>query len=253
MAHDHFRDRIPGTPRFKEKDKKKPLGTEPFFPNFLLKEWIVGSLFLVAFVLWIIFNPVHLTDPADPNPSGFIPMPDWYFLFLYQLLKYFPGDMVWMGTVVVPGVASTLLIIAPWLDNSKARHPFKRPVATTAMTLAVLLCIWLTYEAEVQHEDALAHAPKPVDKSEMPVDTALVDEGDAGAKTFQASCAGCHGTDLKGVAGPYLLGIGNKYDAAQLEEVITKGFPPLMPPGGGITDKAKIAEVATWLSKQKQK
>jgi menaquinol-cytochrome c reductase cytochrome b/c subunit len=253
MAHDHFRERIPGTPRFKEKEKKKPLGTEPFFPNFLLKEWIVGSLFLVAFILWIIFNPVHLTDVADPNPSGFIPMPDWYFLFLYQLLKYFPGDMVWMGTVVVPGVASILLILAPWLDNSKARHPFKRPVATSAMVLTLLLMIWLTYEAEVQHEEVLAHAPKPVDKSEMPADTTIVDPNDPGAEVFKQSCAGCHGQDLKGTMGPYLLGVGNKYDAAKLEEVITKGFPPNMPPGGGLADKQKIKQVAEWLAKQKQK
>jgi menaquinol-cytochrome c reductase cytochrome b/c subunit len=252
MGQDFFRDRIPGTPRFREKDKKKPLGTEPFWPNFLLKEWIVGALFLVAFTIWIIFNPVHLTDMADPNPSGFIPMPDWYFLFLYQLLKYFPGEMVWMGTVVVPGIAITLLILAPWLDNSKARHPFKRPVATSAMVLTLLLMIWLTYEAEVQHEEALAHAPKKIDKSAMPADTAIVDEGDPGAKIYSQACAGCHGADLKGQLGPFLLGIGNKYDAAKLEEVITKGFPPNMPAGGGLAKKEDIKAVAEWLAKQKQ-
>jgi len=253
MGHDHFRERIPGTPRFKEKDKKKPLGSEPFFPNFLLKEWIVGSLFLVAFTLWIIFNPVHLTAVADPNPSGFIPMPDWYFLFLYQLLKYFPGDTLWMGTVVIPGVAVTLLILAPWLDTSKARHPFKRPVATTSMVLTLLLMIWMTYEAQVQYEEHLAALPKPVDKSAMPADTALVDEADPGAKIYAQTCAGCHAPDLKGGMGPYLLGVGNKHDAAKIEELITAGFPPNMPPGGGLSKPEDIKAVSAWLAKQKQK
>ncbi|HEU4963256.1 MAG TPA: c-type cytochrome [Bacilli bacterium] len=253
MGHDHFRDRIPGTPRHKEKDKQKPLGFEPFFPNFLLKEWIVGSLFLVAFVIWIINNPVELTDMADPNDTSFIPVPDWYFLFLYQLLKYFPGSVVWVGSVILPGIVSGLLILAPWLDNSKARHPFKRPMATWGMVLTLMLMIWMTYEAEAQHHDALEHAPKKVDPSEMPADTAIVNPDAEGAQLFAGTCAGCHGADLKGQLGPYLLGVGNKMDAAKLEETITKGFPPNMPPGGGIGDPAKIKTIAEWLSQQKQK
>ena len=252
MAHDHFRERIPGTPRFKEKDKKRPIGTEPFFPNFLLKEWIVGALFLVAFMLWIIFNPVHLGPAADPSASDFIPMPDWYFYFLYQLLKYFPGDYLWVGAVVVPGIAVTLLVLAPWLDNSKVRHPFKRPVATSAMVLTLLLMIWQTYEAHVMHEQALAHAPQPK-KVELPADTAIVAPDDPAAQLFATSCSACHGADLTGNMGPMLLGIGNKYDAAKLEEVITKGFPPNMPPKGGLTSYADIKAVSAWLAQQKQK
>lgn len=252
MAHDHFRDRIPGTPRPREKDKNKPIGYEPFFPNFLLKEWIVGSLFLVAFVIWIINNPVHLTDVADPNDTSFIPMPDWYFLFLYQLLKYFPGSYVWIGSVVLPGIASTLLILAPWLDTSKARHPFKRPIATSSMVLTLLLMIWMTYEAEVQHHEALEKQPKKVDNSAMPADTAIVEPEHEGAQIYANSCAGCHAADLKGSLGPYLLGVGNKYDAAGLEAAITKGFPPNMPPGGGLSDPEQIKKVSEWLSLQKQ-
>jgi menaquinol-cytochrome c reductase cytochrome b/c subunit len=252
MAHDHFRDRIPGTPRFREKDKKKPIGTEPFFPNFLLKEWIVGSLFLVAFMLWIIFNPVELGPKADPTDTSFTPMPDWYFYFLYQLLKYFPGDVLWVGSVVVPGVAMTLLALAPWLDNSKARHPFKRPGATISMVVTLLLMIWMTYEAKVQHEEHLASQPKKP-KQELPTDTTVVDEADPGAKVYAASCAGCHGADLKGQLGPMLLGIGNKYDEAKLVEVITKGFPPNMPPKGGLAKDEDVKAVSAWLAKQKQK
>ena len=55
----------------RKKIKNKPIGTEPFFPNFLLKEWIVGALFLVAFMLWIVFNPVELTDVANPSDSSY--------------------------------------------------------------------------------------------------------------------------------------------------------------------------------------
>ncbi|MGZ4030982.1 MAG: c-type cytochrome [Tumebacillaceae bacterium] len=253
MAHEHFRERIPGTPRFKDKDKNKPIGFEPFFPNFLLKEWIVGSLFLVAFILWIIFNPVELTDMANPSDTSFIPVPDWYFLFLYELLKYFTGQWVWVGTFVLPGVAATLLILAPWLDTSKARHPWKRPVATASMVLTLLLMIQQTYEAHAIHEEALATAPKKVSKAAMPADVAIVDANDPGAKIFAQTCAGCHGADLKGQIGPFLLGVGNKYAPDKLLATVSKGFPPNMPPAGGLTDQNQIKQVVAWLSKQKQK
>lgn len=253
MAHEHFRTRIPGTPRFKEKDKNKPVGTEPFFPNFLLKEWIVGSLFLVAFIIWIIFNPVELSDVANPADSSYTPMPDWYFYFLYQLLKYFPGNVVWLGSVVLPGIAATLLALAPWLDNSKVRHPFKRPVATTAMMVSLLLMIWMTYEAHVQHEEHLAAQPKKQSTADMPADTTIVDANDPGAKIFATSCAGCHGADLKGQIGPFLVGVGNKMDEAKLVDTITKGFPPNMPPKGGLSKDEDVKAVAAWLAKQKQK
>ena len=103
-------------------------------------------------MLWIVFNPVDLGDKANPDDTSFIPVPDWYFLFLYQTLKYYPGSNIVVGTVLVPMVASLLLLFTPWLDTSKTRHPYKRPLATGAMVLTTLLTIWLTNEAAVQHQ-----------------------------------------------------------------------------------------------------
>ncbi len=73
-----------------------------------------------------------LGDLADPNNTNFIPIPDWYFLFLYQLLKFewAGGPFIVIGTVVIPGIAFTALLLAPWLDRSKERRPLKRPIAT---------------------------------------------------------------------------------------------------------------------------
>ncbi|GAX89753.1 menaquinol-cytochrome c reductase cytochrome b/c subunit [Effusibacillus lacus] len=250
MADQSGKERIPGVPRYRKPKDMPTNGTEPFFPNFLLKEWIVGSVLLVAFILWIVFNPVELAAVADPSDTSFIPVPDWYFLFLYQLLKYIPGDYVWLGTVVIPGIAMTLLALAPWLDRRKARHPFKRPIATGAMIVAVIFMAWLTREAEVQHEAALAKNP-PKKKVELPKDTAIVDQADPAAKTFGTSCASCHGAELKGQLGPALLGIGNKYTPEQIEEIIKNGKPPGMP--GGLVKGDDAKKLAEWLGKQKQK
>ncbi|WP_018133266.1 menaquinol-cytochrome c reductase cytochrome b/c subunit [Effusibacillus pohliae] len=246
----HDKERIPGVPRYRRPKDMPHDGTEPFFPNFLLKEWIVGSVVLVAFIIWIIFNPVELQSVADPTDTSFIPVPDWYFLFLYQLLKYIPGDYIWLGTVVIPLIATLLLMLAPWLDRRKARHPFKRPIATWSMVLAIVFMGWLTYEAHTQHEAALAKNP-PKKKVELPKDTAIVDQNDPMYKQFSQTCAACHGADLKGQVGPALLGVGNKYSAEQIEEIIKNGKPGGMPPGLLQGDQAK--KMAEWLAKQKQK
>lgn len=251
MADHSGNERIPGTPRYRV-DKELEHGTEPFFPNFLLKEWIVGALFLVAFIVWVVFNPVELTEYAVPPDPNFVPVPDWYFLFLYQLLKYLPGQYVAVGTVAIPGLASAALMLAPWLDRRKARHPFKRPIATSAMVISLLAMTWLTYEAHVQHEDTLAKMPHKAPKQEIK-DTAIVDSSDPAAKIFATNCAACHGADLKGQVGPMLLGIGNKYDVAKLETIVKTGFPDKGMPSGVIKDDATAKQLATWLAKQKQK
>ena len=64
-----------------------PGKTEAFWPNFLLKEWLVGAVFLIGFLVLTVVHAPPLERMADPTDTGYIPLPDWYFLFLYQLLK----------------------------------------------------------------------------------------------------------------------------------------------------------------------
>lgn len=250
-------ERIPGTPRYRHHHLKNP-GTEPFIPNFLLKEWIVGSVFLLAFVLWVAFNPVVLGPKANPDDTSFIPVPDWYFLFLYQLLKYYPGNTEVFGTVLMPMIGSLLLLAAPWLDPIKERHPYKRPLATLSMVLATVLTVWLTNEAAVQH---VAEVNGPASGGtlsaglvKLPVIPAtqihLVDASMPGYRIFQSTCSSCHGTSAQGGFGPPIYAIGKYWNASQLQAFVTKGMGQ-MPPKGGLSSDAQVKEVVAWLSKQK--
>jgi menaquinol-cytochrome c reductase cytochrome b/c subunit len=248
-------ERIPGTPRYRHHHLKNP-GTEPFFPNFLLKEWIAGAVFLLAFTLWVVFNPVHLGAKANPDDTSFIPVPDWYFLFLYQLLKYYPGPDLVFGTVLVPLIGSLLLIFAPWLDTSKARHPYKRPLATGAMVLTVLLTIWLTNEAAVQHKAELGatsgklSAGLPTIKKIDPSQIHLVDTSMPGYKIFESTCANCHGDKGQGISGPPIYAIGKYWDAKQLTKFVDHPAGA-MPPKGMLASDAQVKQVVDWLVKQK--
>jgi menaquinol-cytochrome c reductase cytochrome b/c subunit len=197
-----------------------PGKTEAFWPNFLLREWMVGAVFLIGFLVLTVAHPAPLERLADPTDSGYIPLPDWYFLFLYQLLKYefAAGQYTVIGAVLIPGVAFGALLLIPWLDSGKERRPFKRPIASGLMLLAITAVIFLTWESVDDHDwEAAAQQGEIVDGPE-------VDESATGYEIYQSqdSCIGCHGGDmLGGAAGPNMF--ESDYDKDQVLDIIING------------------------------
>lgn len=204
-----------------------PGRTEAFWPNFLLKEWLVGSVFLIGFLTATVVAPPPLEGIADPTDAAYIPLPDWYFLFLYQLLKYqfASGDFVLMGIIVLPGLAFGALFLAPFLDNGPGRKPPKRPIAVSMMLLAVISAIWLTYEsASAVDWEKRAEENRPVMPSDVEIDTSH-----AGFAHYESNCLACHGESLEGTAaGPTLIGI--EYSAEEIADISVNGTGN-MPPG----------------------
>ncbi len=80
---------------------------------------MVGAVFLVGFLVLTIVHEPPLERVADPTDTGYIPLPDWYFLFLYQLLKYeyAAGSYTVIGAMIIPGLAFGSLLLAPFLDR----------------------------------------------------------------------------------------------------------------------------------------
>ncbi|WP_168119133.1 menaquinol-cytochrome c reductase cytochrome b/c subunit [Paenibacillus sp. HB172176] len=250
-----------------------PGKSEAFIPNFLLKEWMVGCVVLVGFLVWCIAEPAPLGYPADPTNGAFIPMPDWYFLFLYQFLKYpyVSEQYVLLGTMGIPAIMFGGLLLAPFLDTGKERRFYRRPIASSLMMLTVAACVYLTVVSwdHYQHElEENGQVPEHIER-EMKVEEALekglprpnfmkkaaaiIDADDPIVETVSANCMGCHATDLNGQVGPALLGIGNILSTEEIAETITNGK------GGGAMPAFKdqlstdeINQLATWLSKQTQ-
>lgn len=192
--------------RFIPKDYSEyPGRTEAFWPNFLLKEWLTGAVFLVGFLCLTIAHPSPLEGVADPTSAGYIPLPDWYFLFLYELLKYqyASGPFIIMGILVIPGIAFGALFLAPFLDNGPGRRPPQRPIAVAMMLFGFLGVSWLTYQS-ASHVDweARAEANKPI-----PASTVEIDKDDPGFAVYESNCMACHGDALEGgAAAPALIG-----------------------------------------------
>ncbi|MFB9329602.1 c-type cytochrome [Paenibacillus aurantiacus] len=255
-----------------------PGKSEAFIPNFLLKEWMVGCVALVGFLVLTIAEPAPLGYPADPTNAAFIPMPDWYFLFMYQFLKYpyASGDYVAFGILGVPGIAFASLLLAPFLDTGKERRFYRRPIATSLMLLSLFSLFYLTkvswdhYEHELEitntipehhvreekareeWEKAQANGGVPVEEAVVPI----VEPDDPVMEIVKANCVGCHATDLKGNESanvPALRGVGDRHSKEELVEIVTNGLGGgRMPAFGQNLSAEQIDQLTTWLSKQKQ-
>ena len=98
---------------------------------------MVSLLIFLLLVALAYFLGVPTESRADPNDATYTPRPEWYFLFLFQLLKYFPGKLEVIGVMVIPGLFILLLFALPFIDRSPRRHFLNRPLASIA-ALAVV-------------------------------------------------------------------------------------------------------------------
>lgn len=209
-----------------------PGKTELFWPNFLLKEWMVAAVVLFAFLMLTVMHPAPLEAVADPNNASYIPLPDWYFLFLYQLLKYpwASGTWVIFGVIVIPAISFGAMFFAPWLDRGPGRRPSQRPVAVGTMLLSLVAIVYLSWAAVAEHEATLAASGGGGGGATAPADF-KADE----MYTKQVGCVGCHGANMEGGMGPALYNIGSKYDKQQILDLINEGGlgkGTAMPKGG---------------------
>ena len=131
-----------GTPKNSPEDMRSG---KPFYPDQLFEDAVAILILFVILATMAIFIPVPLEELADPTDASYDPRPEWYFLFLFQLLKYFQGPLEVVGTFVIPTVGFILLLFLPFLDRKEERTSLlKRPVALTVTCLSVVLIVLLT-------------------------------------------------------------------------------------------------------------
>ena len=123
---------------------------EPFFPDHILSNLMVIFLTLGLLITLTTFFPAPMVEKADPFVTPEHIKPEWYFLFAYQMLKL-AEKLNFLGQwapkllgLLGPGVIVALLVLLPFLDKSKERHPRKRPLATILGILGIILFIGLT-------------------------------------------------------------------------------------------------------------
>jgi ubiquinol-cytochrome c reductase cytochrome b subunit len=121
--------------------------TKKFFPEQMLKDVIaVFTAFVILYVM-ALFVAVPLERLADPTDLSYVPRPDWYFLFLFQTLKFFKGSMEPVGSVLLPNLAVLALFLTPFLDRGKLVKLTQRTTAIGVVALAAVAWGTLTLAA----------------------------------------------------------------------------------------------------------
>ena len=171
---------------------------KPFYPDQVFEDVVSMLILFVILACAALFAPVPLEDVADPTNADYDPRPEWYFLFLFQLLKYFQGPFEILGTFVIPTVGMLLLLFLPFLDRSERKVLWKRPIAMTVTSVCVVAIVGLTIlgatapkletQEEAQPADEVQQVTPPdteaeaTEEEEDVFDFQLTDEEIEGAK-----------------------------------------------------------------------
>jgi len=169
------------------------LPKKKFYPEQVFKDTLaIFFAFAILFILAVAVR-VPLEQLADPTDASYIPRPEWYFLFLFQTLKFFDGPLEVVGSVVLPGLAVLTLVLVPFLDRGQMMKVSRRVFAFACVALAVIGWTGLT---------AAAVITTPKDANQMAVDYSaptdwlqLSPAELAGVAWFrEEKCADCHST-----------------------------------------------------------
>jgi menaquinol-cytochrome c reductase cytochrome b/c subunit len=152
-------------------------------------------------------------EPADPGTTNFVPRPDWYFYFLFYLLRIFKWpDTVILGTIGIPTILLIILFILPFVDLRRERRLLRRPVAVVAAVLVVISMGVLTYKGATAKEALASEVVQAVPTWAAREGFQNNKQAVAGATVFASSgCTACHtylGTGSSNLGAPDLSSIG---------------------------------------------
>ncbi|MBD0291047.1 MAG: c-type cytochrome [Thermoleophilia bacterium] len=141
------------------------------------------------------------TEEADPGTTSFVPRPDWYFYFLFYLLRIFKWpESVVLGTVGIPTILLIILLMVPFFDRRRERRIVRRPVAVVASLLVIASMGILTYKGATAEEPSATSGEALLTDNNIPTDNDQVVQG---ASLFGGvGCLNCHTYASQGAQGP---------------------------------------------------
>src|SRR5690242_1493116 len=119
---------------------------KPFFPYAVMKDSTMALIVVLVIVVMSLVLGAEQGPKADPTTTTYTPRPEWYFFFLFEVLRVIkPPELVPLATIIIPTIAMVLLLLLPFYDRGPERRPERRPIAMSALTLTVVVMAYLTY------------------------------------------------------------------------------------------------------------
>jgi menaquinol-cytochrome c reductase cytochrome b/c subunit len=206
---------------------------KPFFPYAVLKDTAMAFVVLIVVAIMSLVLGAEQGPKVDPTTTTYVPRPEWYFFFLFELLRVLkPPELVPLATVGIPTIAMVLLILLPFFDRGPERRPERRPIATVAGIFTIVAMGYLTFLG------ANAGSPNEVD-IEVPA------QYEAGKVVVaQSGCLACHkiGENGNDGPGPHLTDIADKLPKAAIRQTLENPTAP-MPSYRSLPEEKKAALV----------
>ncbi len=188
-----------------------------FFPYAVAKDSAMAVITLGVIIFMAVLFGAELGPKADPTTTTYTPRPEWYFFFLFELLRVVkPPELVFMATLGIPTICIILLILLPFYDRSPERHPLRRPIAMIGAVATVAAMAYLTLIG------ALAGPPSEIELAVAP----KYEEG--AAVTASSGCLGCHKIGENGnTLGPPLTDVGDRLGRDAIARTLMNPTPPM--------------------------
>jgi quinol---cytochrome c reductase cytochrome c subunit, bacillus type len=202
---------------------------KPFFPYAVAKDAAMACVVMGVIITMSIVLGAELGPKADPTTTTYTPRPEWYFFFLFELLRIIkPAELVPLATIGIPTICMILLFLLPFYDRNPERRPERRPIATTAGIFTIAAMGYLTYLG------ANAGPPTQIDMPTPPRIVAaggtLLQEYEKGKQVAaQSGCEACHkfGENGNDGPGPPLTEIASRLPKQAIARTLTNPTAPM--------------------------
>ncbi len=199
---------------------------KPFFPYAVAKDGAMACVVMLVIILLSLVLGAELGPKVDASTTTYVPRPEWYFFFLFELLRVIKPDYLTpLAAIGVPTIAMILLFLLPFYDRSPERRPERRPIATTAAILTIFAMGYLTYLG--------ANAGSPTEitmKAPAGLSAQQVTQYNAGKLVAaQSGCLACHkiGENGNDGPGPELAQIGDRLPRQAIMRTLQNPTAPM--------------------------
>jgi mono/diheme cytochrome c family protein len=201
---------------------------KPFFPYSVAKDGIMAVVVMVSIIGMSLVLGAELGPKVDPTTTTYTPRPEWYFFFLFEVLRVLkPPSLTPLASIGVPTICMILLFLLPFYDRGPERRPERRPIAMAAAFFTIAAMAFLTYEG------AIAGSPNQID---MEAPAAVVAAGPENLRQWesgkqvvaQSGCLACHKIGHNGgTIGPDLTEIGRTSSRQAIARTLVNPTAPM--------------------------
>jgi menaquinol-cytochrome c reductase cytochrome b/c subunit len=200
---------------------------KPFFPYAVAKDSIMTLIVMIMIMLLSLLFGAELGPKVNPTTTTYVPRPDWYFFFLFEVLRVMKNvpKLTPMATIGVPTICMILLFLLPLYDRSPERLITKRPIALATGLAVIAAMAFLTWSgASTGSPNQVTLAP-PAGLTPAQVATFRAGEIVAG----ESGCEGCHtiGENGNNGPGPPLTNIGSILRPAAIASTLENPTAPM--------------------------